>query len=78
MFTAALTIGYGLQAPETQGGHFYLVFFSLLGVPLHASVVVGNGGFASICDLPLPPLITSCQRGLEQREDICGKCLSAA
>ena len=61
MFTAALTIGYGLQAPETQGGHVYLVFFSLLGVPLQASVVVGNGGFVS--RLPLPLLITSCQGG---------------
>ena len=47
MFTAASTIGYGLQAPETQGGRLYLVFFSLLGIPLHASVVVAIGGFVS-------------------------------
>ena len=39
-FTAITTIGYGIQAPETDEGRWYCIFYSLFGVPLNAVTIL--------------------------------------
>jgi len=39
-YTAITTIGYGAQAPVTQKGRLYCIFYSLVGVPLNAVTII--------------------------------------
>jgi len=46
-FTAVTTIGYGHQAPNTNDGRTFCVFYSLLGIPLNALLIGAMGNIFS-------------------------------
>jgi len=46
-FTAVTTIGYGHQAPDTNEGRTFCVFYSLLGIPLNALLIGAMGNIFS-------------------------------
>eukprot|EP00088_Acartia_fossae_P046774 TRINITY_DN5060_c0_g1_i1.p1 TRINITY_DN5060_c0_g1~~TRINITY_DN5060_c0_g1_i1.p1 ORF type:complete len:678 (+),score=147.77 TRINITY_DN5060_c0_g1_i1:174-2207(+) len=47
-FTAVTTIGYGHQAPATNPGKTFCVFYSLLGIPLNAILIGAMGNLFSL------------------------------